>query len=107
VYFGNEIGKILCTPRSNRESSGETQMSVSRNTDTRSRREYWRQVLGQFSRYDLLLAAIPLVFALALSVYALAPVSLEVALAGGALLSGLCFVDAVYINPPIERSSDS
>jgi len=82
-------------------------MSISRNTEACSRREYWRQVLGQLSRYDLLLAAIPLVFALALTVYTLTPVSLETALAGGALLSGLCFLDAVYLNPPIERSSES
>ena len=82
-------------------------MSTSSNTDNRSRREHWRRVRGRLSRYDLLLAAIPLVFALALSVYALTPVPLQVALAGGALLSGLCFLDAVYLNPPIEGSSDS
>ena len=82
-------------------------MSISRNTESRSAREYWRQVFGRPSRYDLLLAAIPLVFALALGAYALTPVSLELALAGGALLSGLCFVDAVYLNPPTEGPSNS
>ena len=81
-------------------------MSTSSNTDNRSRREHGRRVLGRLSRYDLLLAAIPLVFALALSVHALTPVSLQAALAGGALLSGLCLFDAVYLNPPIEGSSD-
>jgi len=81
-------------------------MDLSINTDTRPRWEYWRWVFGRLSRYDLLLAAIPLVFALALSVHALTPVSLQAALAGGALLSGLCLFDAVYLNPPIEGSSD-
>jgi len=103
---GKVTEKTLYTPQSKQQTRGETQMSSSHNTETRSRREYLRQVLGQFSRYDLLLAAIPLVFALALSVYTLTPVSLEVALAGGAVVSGLCFVDAVYLNPPIEGSSD-
>ena len=82
-------------------------MSASSNTDTRSRQAFWRRVFGRLSRYDLLLAAIPLVFALALSVYVLTPVSLQATLAGGALVSGLCFVDGVYLNPPLEGSSDS
>lgn len=81
-------------------------MAVSDNTEIRSLRRCWRQVFGRLSRYDLLLAAIPLVFALSLSVYALTPLSLEATLTGGALLSGLCFVDAIYLNPPVERSPD-
>lgn len=64
-------------------------------------------MLGRLSRYDLLLGAIPLAFALALVATALTPAPLEAALAGGALLSGLCFVDAIYLNPPVEAPSDA
>lgn len=81
-------------------------MAVSRSTGNRPQMDFWRRVFGQLSRYDLLLAAIPLVFALALAVYALTTVPLEAALAGGAVLSGMGLVDAFYVNPPIE-SSDS
>jgi len=69
--------------------------------------DFWRRVFGQLSRYDLLLAAIPLVFALALTLYALAPVPLEIALAGGAVLSAGGLVDAFYFNPPTESPTDT
>jgi hypothetical protein len=82
-------------------------MAISHNTGNPLRWEFWRRLSGRVSRYDLVLAAIPLIFALALSVYALTSISLKTALAGGAILSGVCFVDAVYLNPPVDTLSDS
>jgi hypothetical protein len=82
-------------------------MAVSGRTRNRSRTEFWRQLSNRVSRYDLLLALVPLVFALSLVVSALTGLSLETALAGGGLASGLCFVDAVYLNPPVESASDA
>lgn len=81
---------------------GDRTMATSRGTENRWSLGFWKRLFSQFSRYDLVLAVIPLLFALALAVYALTPVSLETALASGGLLSALCFVDAVYLNPPTD-----
>ena len=70
------------------------------------RGRFWEQLLGGLSRYDLLLAAMPLVFAVGLVVYAVAPVPMHVAVGGGAALSGLLLIDAFYLNPPTaDRTS--
>jgi hypothetical protein len=76
-------------------------MAVSRGAEDQSG-TFYRRTVGRLSRYDLLLAVIPLVFALALVASVVTPVSREAALAGGAVLSSLCFLDAVYINPPVD-----
>lgn len=58
-------------------------------------------------RYDAVLAAIPLVFALVLSAHALLPVPFRLAIAAGSLLSGLLLLDATYLNPPSHPSERS
>ncbi len=79
-------------------------MAVSRNTEYRQQSSFWKRFAGQLSRYDLLLAAIPLVLALSLAAYALFAIPFEMALAGGALVSVLCVADALYFNPPTDTT---
>ncbi len=59
-----------------------------------------RDRLANLSRYDLLLAVIPLAFAVTLAVHAALGVSFRAAVAGGALLSGAAVFDALFFNPP-------
>ncbi|MEF8783399.1 MAG: hypothetical protein V5A39_10530 [Haloarculaceae archaeon] len=56
--------------------------------------------LPAVSRYDAVLAVIPLLFALALAGHALLPVSLQLAVAAGALASSLFLADALFLSPP-------
>jgi len=60
----------------------------------------------RFSRYDVLLAAIPLVLAAALLIGALFPVPFYPSVGGGAALGGLFVADALYFNPPTEPPAD-
>ena len=60
----------------------------------------FRDGLPDLSRYDLLLAAIPLVFATMLAVHAALGVSLRAAVAAGALISAVAVFDALFVNPP-------
>jgi|GEM_PF-2150946 len=83
---------------------GERCMAVSRNTEYRPQSSFWKRLVGQLSRYDLLLAAIPLVLALSLAVYAIFAIPFEMALAGGALISVLCIADALYFHPPTDST---
>jgi hypothetical protein len=80
-------------------------MAVSDNTGNRPQRQFWRQTLERFSRYDLLLAVIPLLFAAAPVVSTVTGVPLEVALAGSGLLGCVSLVDAIYRNPPVTSSA--
>ena len=59
-----------------------------------------RSRLPDLSRYDLLLAVIPLAFVAMLGVHAALGVPLRLAVAGGALLSGAAVVDGLFFNPP-------
>jgi hypothetical protein len=73
----------------------------------RQRGSFWKRLFGQLSRYDLVLAAIPLVFAMALMGHVLAPVPFHFAVGSGATVSGLLVADALYLNPPTESSAES
>lgn len=80
-------------------------MATSRHTGHRTERTTSRRTLDRLlslSRYDAVLAAIPLVFALALAVHALAGLSLHLAIAAGAVTSTVLLVDAIYLNPPVD-----
>ncbi len=80
-------------------------MATSRNTGHRTGRTTSRRILDRLlslSRYDAVLAAIPLVFALALAVHALAGLSLRLAIAAGAVTSAVLLADALYLNPPVD-----
>lgn len=76
-------------------------MAVSRDRG-RERTASW--ILGGVSRYDLLLVAIPVLFALALAVSVSGLLSLEVALATAGLSSVVCLADAFYFHPPVGTS---
>ena len=52
------------------------------------------------SRHDLVLAVIPAAFALAALLGATLPVDTTTAVAGGAGVSGIAVVDALFLNPP-------
>jgi hypothetical protein len=60
----------------------------------------FRDGLPDLSRYDLLLAAIPLVFAVVLAVHAALGVPFRAAVTAGALFSALAVFDALFFNPP-------
>jgi len=66
----------------------------------RNRVQFWQQLFGQLSRYDLLLAAIPLVMAAALGAYLITPVPFHFAVAASGVLGVGIMVDALYFNPP-------
>lgn len=75
-------------------------MAVSRRTEYRDGATFWTRVLDQLSRYDVLLAAIPLLFALALSVSVLFAIPFHIAVSTGAVLSIALVADALYFNAP-------
>lgn len=80
-------------------------MATSRNSGHRTGRTVSRRALDRLlslSRYDAVLAAIPLVFALALTVHVLAGLSLYLAITLGAVTGALLVVDALYVNPPVD-----
>ena len=59
-----------------------------------------REGLPDLSRYDLLLAVIPLGFAVMLAIHAALGVPFRAAVVAGALLSGVAVFDALFFNPP-------
>lgn len=52
------------------------------------------------TRYDLVLALIPAVFAVMLATAALADLTLRMALTGASLVGALAVVDALFLHPP-------
>lgn len=53
-----------------------------------------------FSHYDFVLAVIPLAFLASLLLGSVAPVSLNVAVAGASVLGAFALCDALFVNPP-------
>lgn len=82
-------------------------MAVSDISGHRKKASFWKRLLTQLSRYDLVLAAIPVVFALALLAYFLAPIAFHFAVGSGALTSGLLVVDVLYRNPPTDSPPEA
>jgi len=81
-------------------------MSTSRNTGQSDRERPFSlplDGLGSLSRYDVLLAVLPLGFALALLAQVVLDLSLHQAVAGGAVLGSVILTDALFLNPPIEK----
>lgn len=76
-------------------------MAVSRNTENRQKATFWERVFGQLSRYDLVLAAIPILFALSYLGHLVLSVPYMAALAASAILSVVLLVDALFFNPPV------
>ncbi|MHC3436706.1 hypothetical protein ACYJ1Y_01085 [Natrialbaceae archaeon A-gly3] len=60
-------------------------------------------VLTAATRYDLLLAVVPVAFAVALVVAYVAGVALYWALVPAAVVGILAVVDAVYLHPPVDQ----
>lgn len=76
-------------------------MSISdrrRNRDGQYRNESYQ--LSSLSRYDVILAFIPVVFALAILVAGALSVSLRTALAGASLIGAVGIVDVLFLHPP-------
>lgn len=58
---------------------------------------------GRLSRYDLVLAVLPVAFAVAAAAGHLSAVPLQLALACASLFGGVLVADALFVNPPVER----
>lgn len=86
---------------------GEHCMAVSRNTGNRKQSRFSRRILGQLSRYDLVLAAIPLIFVLSLSTTLVLPLSLHVAIAISSVIAFGLVADALYFNPPVDSARET
>ena len=82
-------------------------MEINRGTEGKQQRNFWQQFRGRLSRYDLVLAVIPLVFALSLVGHALLPISLHFAVGAGALASGTLVADVLYLHPPTNPPTDA
>jgi len=84
---------------------GEQKMTVSRDSGHSQRASFWETVFGQLSRYDLLLAAIPLALAVPLALYTMAAVPFYAAVALGSVFSVLFVADALFFHPPTDAPS--
>ncbi|NLV13819.1 hypothetical protein [Haloarcula argentinensis] len=64
--------------------------------------QYVEQLLPRQSptRHDLVLAVIPAVFVLTLAAAVVLDLSLQVAIAGGALVGAVAVLDALFLHPP-------
>jgi hypothetical protein len=82
-------------------------MAVSDNSGYRQRTNRWIRLVGQLSRYDLVLAAIPLVFVLAAVVSVSVAVSLHTSVGVAALLSAVLVTDALYLHPPTRSGGET
>jgi len=82
-------------------------MAVSRSSGRDRNRLSPYGFLATFSRYDLLLAAIPLVLAVGLFAGIVVPVPLHFSIGSGALVCGFFLADALYFNPPTDASGGS
>lgn len=82
-------------------------MAVSRNSGHSGNGPSSPGFSGQVSRYDLLLAAIPLVLAVALLTGLVSPMPVHLAVGGGALMGGAFVADALYFHPPIDSTESA
>ena len=76
-------------------------MAVSRDTGHRQRNAFWRRLFGQLTRYDLVLAVIPVALLAASLVHVVLSVPFVAALASAALVSGIAVADALFVHPPV------
>jgi len=81
-------------------------MAVSDIPGNRQESRFWKRLLGQLSRHDLLLAVIPILFGLALLTYLVASISLHTPFGVSALISGALVADALYFNPPARAVTE-
>lgn len=76
-------------------------MAVSRKPEYRQSSRFWKRMFGQVTRYDLVLTAIPVLFAMAFVAHLVLAVPFHAAVAVGGVLSGILLVDVLYYNPPV------
>lgn len=81
-------------------------MAVSRTTPHDVHSSVLGRIVGELSRYDLLLGAIPTVFILTVVAATLLAVPFHAAVATAALLSLVLLADGLYVNPPTDVSTD-
>jgi hypothetical protein len=77
-------------------------MAVSPDTGRPGPRKPFGGLLGSVSRYDLLLAVLPLGFLLAGLVYLVFAVPFEVVIAAAAVFGLAVTIDALFVHPPSE-----
>jgi hypothetical protein len=65
-----------------------------------SRPDRQPSVLPSFTRYDLLLAVLPIVFLVSLLVGVVFSISIEFTLMAGSLLGVIALIDALFVHPP-------
>jgi len=76
-------------------------MAVRRDTGHRRRDALWRRLFGRLTRYDLVLAVIPIALLAASLVHVVLSVPLVTALGSAAIVSGLALADAIFVHPPV------
>ena len=77
-------------------------MSRSADSDREADRATTTLVPG-VTRYDLLLAVVPVAFALGVAASHLASLPPRAGLAGASLVAGVAVVDALFRNPPLSE----
>ena len=82
-------------------------MAVSRNPGQTGSGNESRRPLDSVSRYDLLLAVLPLGFLCPVLAHVLVAIPLQMAIASGALFGLVVTVDALFVHPPAENSPRS
>jgi hypothetical protein len=82
-------------------------MAVSSSAEQTASRKQFRTLFDSVSRYDLLLALLPLGFLLAGLAHVLVSVPLQLAIAGAALFGLAVTVDALFVHPPSEKPRHS
>jgi hypothetical protein len=80
-------------------------MVDSHNTEHGTRTELWTRIFGRFTRYDLLLFAVPVVFVVGIAAGVLGPTSPEVTVGVAAVVNAAIVLDGLYFNPPVGRES--
>jgi len=81
-------------------------MAVSTNEPNSPVRDHVSHIRSRLSRYDLVLAAMPVLFVLAVLVAALLAAPLRLGIAVGAVGSIVLVTDVLYINPPSDVPVD-
>jgi len=80
-------------------------MAASHNTEHDTRTGVWTRMFGRFTRYDLLLFAVPVVFVVGVAAGVVGPTSPEVAVGVAAIVNAAVVLDGLYLNPPVGRES--
>jgi hypothetical protein len=78
-------------------------MAVSRNPGQTGSTRTVRRLFDRLSRYDLLLAVVPLGFLCSVLAHVLTAIPFQWAVASGALLGLAVTVDALFVHPPTEN----